>query len=79
METVETFDYSGTFLKGQVNGIGYAHPVEWRTPPGDTIAGSVLINGRLTIVKLYAKKEMQPEEFFPWHYFLGIMFRGPIY
>ena len=55
-ETVETFDYSITFLKGKMRSIGYAKVVEWVTPLGDTIDGSVLTNGSPTIDKLYVTK-----------------------
>ena len=63
-ETLETFEYSATFMRRKGRGICYAHLVEWITPLGDTIDGSVLINGRLTVSKLYATKEIQAEDFF---------------
>ena len=57
-ETVETFDYSATFMTRKGRGKGCAHPFERITPLSDTIDGSVLINGRLTIGKLCSTKEM---------------------
>ena len=55
-ETVGTFNYSATIMKRKWHGIRYAHSLEWRTPLGDTINGSVLINWRLAIGELYATK-----------------------
>ena len=59
-ETTETFDYSAMFMK---SGIGYAHAVEWTIPLGETIVGSVKINARQAIGKVYASKRMPMDEF----------------
>ena len=61
-QTTGTFDYSAMFMKGKVRGIGYAHPVEWTTPLGEIIIGSVLINATLAIGKIYASKRMHTDE-----------------
>ena len=54
-------------MKGKGRGIGYAYPVEWTTPLGETIVGSVMINVRLAIGKVYARKRMHMDEFlFTW-------------
>ena len=50
-------------MKEKERGICYAHPVEWITPLEETIVGSVMINARLAIGKIYASKRM--------HYSLG--------
>ena len=61
-ETTETFDYSAVFMKRRGRGIGYAYPGEWTTPLGETIVGSVMINARLAIGKVYARKRMHMDE-----------------
>ena len=72
-ETTETFDYSAVFMKRRRRGIGSAYPVEWTTPLGETIVGSVMINARLAIGKDYARKRMQMDEFlFTWKDPVGI-------
>ena len=74
--TVEEVDYS-TFMRRKWRGIGYAYPVEWITPLGDTINGSVLINGKLATGKLYATKETHTEGFlFTGQDLLGIYHSG---
>ena len=63
METNEISQYSALFMKTRGRGIGYAHPVEGIRQQVHTIAGSVLINGRLTVDKPYAMKKMHVEQF----------------
>ena len=52
-------------MKHKGHGVGYDHPAEWITPVIDTSDKSVLVNGRLTIGKLYVTKEMHSEDFSP--------------
>ena len=47
-----------TFMKEKGRGIKHAHPVERITPLGATMHQSVLMNGRITINRLYASKEL---------------------
>ena len=61
-ETTETFDYSAVFMKGKGSGIGYAYPVKWTTPLGETIVGSVMINRQ----RLRQKKMHMDEFLFTW-------------
>ena len=56
-ENTETFDDSAVIMKGKGRGSGYAYPVERTTPLGETIVGSVMINARLAIGKVYARKK----------------------
>ena len=66
-EITETFEYSAIFMNGKGRGIGYAHPVEGTTLLGETIVGSVMINARLAIGKVYAGKRMHMDVFlFTW-------------
>ena len=49
-EMQKTIDYAKTFMKaGNKKGIGYAEPVDWITPLGEKIRGSILINGRIVL------------------------------
>ena len=65
-ENFKTFDFSATFMKASGKGIGYTTPVEWTTPLGETIKGSVMINGRLTIGNIITERQQKGSEFFEW-------------
>ena len=61
-ETNEISQYLALFMKTKGRGIGYARAVD-QIGQGHTIEGSVLINGRLTVDKLYATKKRHVELF----------------
>ena len=57
-ELFKNFDYSEKFMKAKGKGIGFSTPIEWTTPTGEVIEASVLINGRLTIGKVFTQKQL---------------------
>ena len=49
---------------GNRKGIGYAEPVDWITPLGEKIRGSILINGRIVLGTTWGSvRERQESQF----------------
>ena len=70
-ELVKNFDYSAKFMKAKGKGIGFSTPIDWTTPTGEVIEASVLINGRLTIGKVFTQKQLGGSSFYKWNDPLG--------
>ena len=58
-------------MKTKGKGIGFSKPIDWTTPIGEVIETSVLINGRLTIGKVFTQKQLGRSNFHKWNDPLG--------
>ena len=70
-ELFMNFAYSAKFMKAKGEGIGFSTSIDWTTPTGEVIEASVLINGRLTIGKVFTQKQLGGSNFHKWNDLLG--------
>ena len=70
-ELFKNFDYSAKFIETKGKGIWFSTPIDWTTSTGEVIEASVLINGRLTIGKVFTQKQLGGSNFHKWNDPLG--------